>query len=123
MKTKVFIHAEYGSHYLNGEYVKGFAYKPYPVENRFWGMMVAELEVEFPDVDEAELKNGTVKLFQAEQQSIRAEAEGRVQEIQTRIQELLCIENKSAELVVGTTPIVGESPPISNVDDIPFKGA
>jgi len=90
MKIKAYIYAEYNSH------SKSFNFQPWGhkcLDNTF-GKFIGETEVEFPDVDPVELLKGQVVLMRAEQQKIRAEAEVKYQNIETQIQQMLCIEHK-----------------------------
>ena len=90
MKVTAFVHASYDS------YKKKFVYQTWPHKSDgIFGVFIGEIEFDAPDVDEGELKNGTVKAMKSEQQKIRAEAEVKIQNIEQQIGELLCIEDKS----------------------------
>jgi len=90
MKVKVYVHAAWDS------FGKKFDYTAWPYKSDAFGVLVLTKEIDAPEVDETELKSGVVKFMRAEQQKIRAEAEVKYQNIEQQIQELLCIEDKSA---------------------------
>lgn len=91
MKLKVFIHAQYD------EYDKVFNYHAWSQDmssQPSCGPLVATTEVEFTPPPYTALVNGTVAKWREEQKQVRAAAESRVNIIEERIQDLLCLEYK-----------------------------
>lgn len=91
MKIPVFIHADYD------EYEKVYHFKAWSQDmsgSEYVGPLVEKLEVDFTPPPHEVLVNGTIETYRAQQQKIRAEAESRVNLIQQRINDLLCIEYK-----------------------------
>jgi len=86
MKLKAYVHAEWN------DFDKKFLYKVYPCEAAAFGVFIAEVEIDAPEVDEGELIKGQVKLMRDKQQEIRAEAELKFQQIEESIQKMLCLE-------------------------------
>lgn len=82
MKLKIYIHAKYC------EFRKEY-------DSEHFGVVVEETEVEFTPPPYEVLVNGTIAAYRAKQKKIRADAESEVNILQQRINDLLCIENKS----------------------------
>lgn len=93
MKIKGFVHAVYE------QYDKKWEYTIYSYDmshmNGF-GVVVAESFVEFEPPETHELVNKTIAAMKSAQKEIRAKAEASAQNIEQQIQELLCIEDRSA---------------------------
>lgn len=91
MKIKGYVHAEWI------DFHKKFVYQVWPCKSASFGVIVCEVEFDAPDVDEAELIKGQVKIMREKQQEIRADAEVKFQQIEESIQKMLCLENKGGE--------------------------
>lgn len=92
MKIEVFIHAQWS------EYEKKYHFRPWGYDmtsNGDCGPLVEKLEIEFSPPPDAVLVNGTIEAYRKQQQNIRATAEMQCNQLQERINDLLCIENKS----------------------------
>lgn len=92
MKIKVFIHAQWD------EYNKKYNFHPWGYdmsESSDCGPLVEKLEVEFNPPPNEVLVNGTIATYRKQQQNIRAAAEMECNSLQQKIDDLLCIENKS----------------------------
>ena len=61
-----------------------------------WGKLVAQVEIDAPDLTRADLILDAVRVLRGEQQRVRAEAEQKAQEIETKIGSLLALENGGA---------------------------
>lgn len=91
MKIKVYIHAQYS------EYNKDYTFVPWQHDmstQAHCGPLVGELEVEFTPPPMEVLITGAIEAYREQQKAVRAEAERMVNEIQHRINDLLCIEHK-----------------------------
>lgn len=93
MKIQVFIHAQWN------EYEKEYSFHPWGYDmsksSSDCGPLVETVEIDFTPPPNEVLVNGTIAAYRKQQQNIRAHAEMQCNELQTRIDDLLCIENKS----------------------------
>lgn len=89
MKIPVVIHAVWD------EYTKTFSFRAWPTDMTSCGYIpCVNTEIEFDEPNHADLISGTIKVFKAEQEKIRAEATGKVTALQERIDDMLFIEHK-----------------------------
>lgn len=92
MKAKAFIHAQWD------EWDKKYSFHVWGADmssQEGCGPLVETVEVEFTAPPHEVLVNGTIEGYRKQQQKVRAEGERLVNELQQRINDLLCIENKS----------------------------
>lgn len=91
MKIKVYIHAPYN------EYEKCYDFKAWGMDmssQAGCGPLVDTQEIEFTPPPRDVLINGTILQYREQQRQIRAQGEKMINEIQRRIDDLLCIEYK-----------------------------
>ena len=61
-----------------------------------WGKLVAQVEIDVPDLTRADLIPDAVRTLRDEQQRVRAEAEQKAQAIEAKIGNLVALENGGA---------------------------
>lgn len=89
MKVQVFIHANYN------EYDKEYHFEPWRSDmTGYAGSLVETQEIEFTPPPRDVLVNGTIAEYREQQKKIRAEAESKINVLEQRINDLLCIEYK-----------------------------
>lgn len=92
MKIQGFIHAQWN------EWDKEYHFQVWGHDmssQESCGPLVETVVIEFTAPPREVLVNGTIEGYRKQQQKIRAEGERLVNELQQRINDLLCIENKS----------------------------
>ena len=94
MKIPVYIYAQIQPYSKEVNY---FAY--FVPDSKHMGVEIAKTEIDFDEPPLDKVIQGAVVNMRAEQQKIRAEAEVKYQNIEQQIQEMLCIEDKSQDIV------------------------
>jgi len=90
MKMKLYVHARWDT------YAKAFNYRATPWEQMDGEVLVTPLEVEFESISDAELRLRMVQVLRTKKQKTMADAVVECNEIETVIQEMLCLEDLSA---------------------------
>jgi hypothetical protein len=91
MKLDVYIHAQYD------EYEKKYDFRVWSHDmtgSEYIGPLVGKTEIEFEPPPHEVMVNGTIATYRLQQQKIRAEAEKNCQQLQQRINDMLCLEHK-----------------------------
>ena len=91
MELKLYIYAEWDSWNKKHNF-SAFSFKR--TDDR---QLIEERWIELSPPPESVLQAGTVAAYQAEQARIKAEAHVKVNNIQTQIDEMLCLEHKVTE--------------------------
>ena len=90
MKIYVYIYAQYDEY----DKVYNFHAWGYEMSGQDVGQLVEKREIEFTPPPREVMVNGTIAEYREQQQKIRADAESKVNVLQQRINDLLCIEHK-----------------------------
>lgn len=93
MEIKAYVHAKWCHHINEYEY---HVFKHADMKTCGYTRVGGETVIGF-EPNEADMKNGTIAAMREAQQSIRAEAQGKVNQLEESIQQLLCIEYKPEE--------------------------
>lgn len=92
MKIKVYIHAAYS------EYDHEYHFQPWQHDmssQAHCGPMVGTVEFDFDPPPKEVLLKGQIEAYREQQKQVRAEAERMCNEIQGRINDMLCLEHKT----------------------------
>jgi len=89
VKVKVYIYARVNQY--SDDKIEYIPYYVGPEIGDHMGAFVLETEVEFDPPSRADIINKTVAVLKNQQQSLRAECETKVQNIEQQIQEMLCL--------------------------------
>ena len=96
MKVTAYVYARISPYEWEHDKVEYSVFSSKGMGEHGWGTLVAQVEIDAPDLTRADLIPDAVRVLRGEQQRARAQAEQKAQVIETKIGNLLALENGGA---------------------------